>query len=231
MDNIKTVISDDQCKDELKGLIQTSYDNQSFQIGKLLSIYRQVLESKGVDSVDQQKMYNLFYSVKNEMERDGLIKTIKHSVYYYSSEGVDDYSEEEAGNDLEADMEGASEDKLSPETQVIGEGSGEVYLYYYPAYAELARLKGEKSYRCKIGMTTYDHKQRFSYKVKSEEPEHRTISLVIKTDFPADLEKILHMMLRIAGKQLDDAPGREWFYTNPEEIVEIYNNMAKFSSK
>lgn len=80
-------------------------------------------------------------------------------------------------------------------------------------------------------MTTYDHKQRFSCKVKSEEPEHRTISLVIKTDFPDDLEKILHMMLRIAGKQLDDAPGREWFFTNPEEIVEIYNNMAKFSSK
>lgn len=79
-------------------------------------------------------------------------------------------------------------------------------------------------------MTTRDHKRRFASAVRSEEPENRTISLVIKTDYPSDMEKIIHMMLRIAGKQLEDAPGREWFQTNPEEIIKIYNNVVKLGT-
>lgn len=226
------VSSDDQLKAEMRTLMFALYDGQVFQIGKMLAIYQQAIESKGFESLPAQKLYNLFYSVKDDLSKKGLLRVLKHGIYYISSEGVEDYSEEEAEeleeddeSDDEEDSEDESDDSVDEGIRVIGEGSGEVYVYTYPGYEELAKLKKERFYRCKIGMTSVGHERRLSSGNRTEEPEYKKILLLIKTDAPQELEKLLHATLRVLRQQANDAPGKEWFITSAEQIETLYRNL------
>ena len=84
-------------------------------------------------------------------------------------------------------------------------------------------MEGSESFRCKIG-STEDHKKRFSTS-QTDVPENRKIAVIFKTDFPTELERILHSTLKIQGKQLKDTPGREWFLTNPDAVINLYNTI------
>ncbi len=231
METTKTTLNDDRMKEEMKGFLCSMYDLQAFKIGDFLVAYRHVLETKQVIVPNIQKLYNLFYSVKDDLEKEGLIKVIKQGIYYINSkEGVDDYDEDDEEELVETDK-GESEEPIAPETRVIGEGEGSIYLYYYPAYKDLAELRGESEYRCKLGMTSQGVEKRFSTSTKTEEPENRRIALVIYTDHPSDLEKMLHSALKISGKALSDTPGREWFLTNPDEVESIYNAVLRLPDR
>ena len=54
-------------------------------------------------------------------------------------------------------------------------------------------------------------------------PEYPKVGLVIKTDASSLMEKTIQNILRIQGKQKDDAPGREWFITSPKEVEKVYD--------
>ena len=116
--------------------------------------------------------------------------------------------------------------------KMLGEGSQEVYLYYYRAYRENAVLKkinpvwkvgyGEILWRCKIGET---HDQDTATRVKQQigvSPEKPVIALIIRTDNSRRLEKMIKDILKFWNRQVKDAQGTEWFMTSPAEVESIY---------
>ena len=104
----------------------------------------------------------------------------------------------------------------------LGVGSGVVYVYYYPIYKEMADLKGESIWECKIGKSVVDAYGRVKSQTGTSMPECPHIALVLNTDFENDLEKAIQLILKIRGQCLDSAPGKEWFITNPAEVKAIY---------
>lgn len=113
--------------------------------------------------------------------------------------------------------------------RIIGSGNGSVYLYYYPQYRESAESKGEKVWECKIGRTKHDKADGRIRNQATGLPERPMIGLHIKTDWPKEVEDIIHDILKVRGKHIADAPGREWFVTSPSEVEEIYNSIGESS--
>ena len=120
-------------------------------------------------------------------------------------------------------IESKESDSLFMPEVVHGNGSNCVYVYYYPAYKELAEAKGETRWLCKIGLSTVEASMRVNQQSGTSMPEKPVIALEFKTDNPSELEKALHSMLSIRGHKSAPSPGQEWFRTNPEEIKVIYD--------
>ena len=105
----------------------------------------------------------------------------------------------------------------SDAVRTLGDGKNAVYLCYYPAYRYLAKYEGKEFWACKIGSV--------APQVCFDIPESPEIGLIFKTDDPENLAQILHNILKLRGKQIPDAPGKEWFMTSPTETEGIYNNV------
>ena len=161
-------------------------------------------------------------SVKKALEnlsKKELVKNVSYGFWEidgYQNE-IDDVSLVEEMNNLE-DEELLQEMK---EYQEFGEGNSSVYLYYFESYKELANLKGEKSWPCKIGMSERDPVLRVLSQAATALPETPIIEFILKTDQPNLLELIIHSILKIRGKHIEQSPGKEWFNTSPTEILEI----------
>ena len=115
--------------------------------------------------------------------------------------------------------------------RTIGSGNSSVYLYYYPQYRESSESKSEKVWECKIGRTIH---READTRIRSQAtglPESPKIGLHIKTDRPKEIERIIHDILKVRGKHIEEAPGREWFLTSPSEVEEIYNFIGEISRK
>lgn len=116
-------------------------------------------------------------------------------------------------------------------TKTVGSGDATVYLYWFPAYRKLAKLQGESIWRCKIGTTNDDPHMRISSQVGTEMPEYPKIGLIIKTDTPDDIEKRIHEILKATDRHIEDAPGTEWFLTNPDAVEKIFDNLSSGQSE
>lgn len=92
---------------------------------------------------------------------------------------------------------------------VIGIGEESVYLYYYPAYKNLAEQDGKKVWACKIGKTKNEVDSRIEKQCRTALPEEPEVGLIIKCDDASVLEKALHRILRLEDKCLEQAPGSE----------------------
>ena len=121
-----------------------------------------------------------------------------------------------------------NESDVLPRTR--GSGEREVYIYYYPTYQQAAELKGESNFACKIGKTKDDSIRRIYSQTGTGMPEEPTTGLIIKTDFPEELERCIHSILKAMGRHKVDAPGTEWFNTNPDEVGRIFNSLEEFQS-
>lgn len=97
-----------------------------------------------------------------------------------------------------------------------------MYLYYYDKYKELAKLKGQHMWECKIGRTNVNSVNRILGQVGASYPEPPHIALVINCNDSFLLEKALHCILKVKGRWLSDSPGKEWFITSPEEVENLY---------
>ena len=117
---------------------------------------------------------------------------------------------------------------LDPE-RTIGSGKSSVYLYYYPQYRESAESKGEKVWECKIGRTIDSEAHGRIRGQATGLPESPKLGLHIKTDRPKKIEDIIHDILKVRGKHIENAPGTEWFLTSPNEVEEIYKFIGKNS--
>lgn len=107
----------------------------------------------------------------------------------------------------------------------IGEGAKAVYVYYYDGYKELAALKEKEVWECKIGRTDVDPIGRIFSQAGTCYPELPHLALIIHCEDSSILEKALHNILRIKKRWISNAPGKEWFYTSPEEIESIYHSI------
>lgn len=106
--------------------------------------------------------------------------------------------------------------------KVHGEGPESVYAYTFPAYMELARRDGTGSYPVKIGMTTGDVEVRIASQVGTGLPEAPTLLLVLRVAHARRIERILHDLLGLRGREITTAPGAEWFATSVDEILAIH---------
>ncbi|MFD1210748.1 GIY-YIG nuclease family protein [Arthrobacter sp. GCM10027362] len=117
-----------------------------------------------------------------------------------------------AGGELEVAQEGTSE----------GQGSGCVYVYYFPSYKDLALRKQEARWPVKVGMTSTGNSCiRVFNQQGTAMPEAPVVAYIRLTDTPRKLEQGLHAILHCRGQQLVDAPGAEWFLSSPDEIKQI----------
>jgi hypothetical protein len=123
----------------------------------------------------------------------------------------------------QADDEGVDDDtdNSGDEVRKIGSGNNSVYVYYYPTYKHHAELQGEETWPCKIGSSEYSNPiHRVLQQAGTGMPEKPKIALVIQTHRPTDLENAMHTLLE--RDRMSDAPGTEWFMTNPSKIEDIY---------
>ena len=96
-------------------------------------------------------------------------------------------------------------------------------------YKERAELRGEGTWPCKIGRSEYANPiHRIYEQVGTGMPEKPEIALIIQTDRPLKLENAIHRLLVL--DRLPDAPGTEWFMTNPSAVEEKYNIIDEYIS-
>lgn len=106
--------------------------------------------------------------------------------------------------------------------EILGEGEGTVYVYYYEVYKERALLKGQTLWECKVGMTDRNAMDRIFSQAGTAYPEYPHVATLIKCLSARDMESALHSILKLRRRWIDNAPGTEWFMTSPEEIKELY---------
>lgn len=97
-----------------------------------------------------------------------------------------------------------------------GEGNYAVYVYYYDAYKELANLKGDRCFPCKIGRTDREPLQRIISQTGTCYPEKPHIAVLFYCENSYNLESSFHSILKARNKWIENAPGVEWFNTNVE---------------
>ena len=108
----------------------------------------------------------------------------------------------------------------------IGKGPESVYVFYYPAYKELAELKGQDSWPCKIGKTTGNVYERV-IRHGTHLPERSRIAFILKMTDSNLWERLPQLILKGRLKDISEAPGREWFNTTPKEILRIIRGLVK----
>ena len=126
------------------------------------------------------------------------------------------------GEAIDDESDGESDDGV----RQIGSGNNSVYVYYYPNYKQCAELQGKDTWPCKIGRSEYQNPiHRILEQAGTGFPEKPEIALVIQTNVPAELEKAMHRLLD--RDRMSDAPGTEWFITNPNKVEEIYEIISQ----
>ena len=112
---------------------------------------------------------------------------------------------------------------LPPDDQrIFGNGENWVYLYYFHHHKIAAVSQGKDIWQCKIGSTHRTPERRIR-ELTGGYPSAPTIDLLLRTDKHEVLEKAIHRTLQLRGNHIEDAQGDEWFWTNPDVVLEIYN--------
>jgi hypothetical protein len=98
----------------------------------------------------------------------------------------------------------------------LGEGPKTIYAYGYKCAPD----------RLKIGLTESDVVQRIAAQISTSTPDKPVLFLEIKTHDCVSLEKAIHATLTYRGRKIEGG-GTEWYKTNREEIVIIYQSVVK----
>ena len=109
----------------------------------------------------------------------------------------------------------------------IGVGRNSVYLYYDQQKRDSAESEGENVWECKIGMTIQELHTRIYQQTGTPPAERLKIGLHIKTDKHERIERIIHDILKVRGKHIEEGLGTERFLTNPAEVKEICEFIEK----
>ena len=112
---------------------------------------------------------------------------------------------------------------LPPDEQrIFGNGDNWVYLYYFDHHKRESISQGKDVWHCKIG-STHRHPEARIKELTRGYPTAPTTALLFRTDKHEVLEKTIHRILEFRGKHIGDAQGDEWFWTNPDIVLEIYD--------
>ena len=113
---------------------------------------------------------------------------------------------------------------------IFGTGKHWIYLYYFPQEKRDAKEKGRSVFPCKIGKADgVDHKGKIKYDAPEKRVasltrgarEYAKIPLLLRTDTHTTLETAIHKNLELQRKSIPNRPSKEWFLTNPREVVNI----------
>lgn len=119
------------------------------------------------------------------------------------------------------------DDKIKVE-RTLGEGPESLYVYYHDSERELANLKGQSTWPCKIGK---GEPIRVLTQVGTARHTPPIIALVIRSDDAEGMEKLIHGIFRRDGSGIDnEACGREWFMTTPEEVEACYLGIENLAT-
>lgn len=121
---------------------------------------------------------------------------------------------------VEDDASGAVEEVLAPLLDQV-ELTGYVYVYDLPAYASLAEASGRDRWPHKIGRTEVSVESRIVEQVGTALPERPRVVVTEACNESVLLERALHAILELRGHKVRDAPGNEWYDTNPTEVREL----------
>ena len=105
--------------------------------------------------------------------------------------------------------------------QIFGKGKGWVYLYYFDKEKSEMQDQGNRVWPCKIGQTEREPEKRIREQI-DEDSDIPIIALLLRTDKPKVLERTIHGILTLRDVGLKHKQGKEWFLTNPDEVVDIY---------
>jgi hypothetical protein len=108
-----------------------------------------------------------------------------------------------------------------PIDRFVGGGKQFVYAFYLPTFRAAAEAKGESRWPVKIGMTTTSVEQRMASH-QTALPEVPEMAILIRTDNAALMERVIHGILTMRGRRMDESAGSEWFSTNDDELTEIF---------
>lgn len=113
---------------------------------------------------------------------------------------------------------------LPPDDQrIFGNGENWVYLYYFDNHKRDAVSQGKNIWECKIGSTHRNPEDRIRELTRGGYPTAPIIALLFRIDKHEVLEKTIHRILELRGYRIDNAQGDEWFWTNPDIVLEIYD--------
>lgn len=113
---------------------------------------------------------------------------------------------------------------LPPDDQrIFGNGENWVYLYYFDHHKRDAVSEGKNIWECKIGSTHRNPEDRIRELTRGGYPTAPIIALLFRIDKHEVLEKTIHRILEFRGNRIDNAQGDEWFWTNPDRVLEIYD--------
>lgn len=104
---------------------------------------------------------------------------------------------------------------------IYGNGNQAVYIYYYQRYKIDAQKEGYEQWPCKIGYSKQNAISRVEQQAITSSPERPIIGAIIKTNDGYLLEQALHSILKLFHQQVPNATGKEWFMTNPQEIINL----------
>ena len=118
--------------------------------------------------------------------------------------------------------------------KIFGSGKHWIYLYYFSADKKKAESDSMSPYDdeddffwpCKIGKTDKDPENRVKAQT-SGVPVPPHIGLLLRTDEHVALEKAIHGILTVRGRHLKELQGKEWFLTNPTEVIGIYDFIIR----
>ena len=168
-----------------------------------------------------------FKKALSNLMKKGKVYTPAYGLYRLSEESDATQSESLIGTSEkikleEVELTGSDSINKITAQKTVGSGTGCVYVYYFDAYGKIAQSKGESAWLCKIGLSDGEAGIRISSQVGTALPEVPILALEIKTDEPSTLESAIHSVLILRGRWSKSSPGSEWFITNPDEVLEIF---------
>ncbi len=197
-------------------LIQELFAGQTVQKQEMISTVDEAHLERGGLPPRAQFHHPVTLALSN-MGREGQASNPSQGNWFIPS-STQDY------DSVDSDHDNLNSENLEPE-KVIGFGKQSVYLYYYPAYQLLAELQDEVVWACKIGRSRSSVVNRIGTQTRTALPEFPKVGLLIKTDESNLMEKTIQNILRLQGKQKQDAPGKEWFITSPSEVERVYESI------
>lgn len=121
----------------------------------------------------------------------------------------------------EADLADEVEAAIWDDAMIEGEGAGALYAYYFESYRRLAEVEGRSTWPHKVGMSSFGFHGRIYEQQGTAMPESPIIAYVYRSSIPGKIERLVHSVLFLRGRWIEDAPGAEWFDTNAETIQGI----------
>ena len=97
------------------------------------------------------------------------------------------------------------------------------YLLFHASFRAAAEAGGRLVWACKVGCSEKNAMLRALAQGGVEPAE---VGLLILTDQPFLLEKMLHVALRERGQAYTQAKGREWFVTSPRDFLAVFESLS-----